>query len=318
MSHADEGTLHAYLDGELTTVEAAGLEAHLDGCVPCRARLEEARALIERAQGILGRAAPQPRLASGRTGARPLPRWLPLAWAASVLLALGAGWVARGGPSRQATDAMEQILDEDMPSPVTADRARASSVSTADRRDAPLPSAATGPGRGAATPDHEPATAKAEAREEADALARAAEPVAAADAAAPAAALVSREQAPDLAATLVAGAVINVAEMLELDSARRRLAGEVYRIAGLPLVAVRAGDDATVIVEQRLNGGLVRLTERNVSADEARSANRQPAALESTTTERLARYLGSLRIEIDGPVPADSLSRLLERLRPIE
>src|SRR5437879_7810887 len=36
MSHVDEGTLHAYLDGELPSAERATLEAHLEGCATCR------------------------------------------------------------------------------------------------------------------------------------------------------------------------------------------------------------------------------------------------------------------------------------------
>ena len=36
-----------------------------------------------------------------------------------------------------------------------------------------------------------------------------------------------------------------------------------------------------------------------------------------TATERLARFVGSVRVEIAGPLPADSLSRLLERVKPI-
>ena len=114
MSHVDEGTLHAYLDGELERIQpgaAAVLEAHLARCEECRARFEEARAVRDRASRILEHAgAPQVdvppfdavlRRARGGAGAagtagagrrRPL---LPLAWAASIALALAGGWWAR-------------------------------------------------------------------------------------------------------------------------------------------------------------------------------------------------------------------------------
>src|SRR5439155_15691994 len=49
MSHVDEGTLHAYLDGELPSSERVALEAHLAQCATCRAGLEEERALRARA-----------------------------------------------------------------------------------------------------------------------------------------------------------------------------------------------------------------------------------------------------------------------------
>ena len=56
MSHVDEGTLHAYLDGELPSTERAALEAHLAQCASCRATLTEERALLERASALLGSA----------------------------------------------------------------------------------------------------------------------------------------------------------------------------------------------------------------------------------------------------------------------
>src|SRR6266481_1796265 len=98
MSHVDDGTLHAYLDGELAPAEAQGVDAHFAQCPACRGRLEEERALITRAGELLALAAPPEReLPPFRAGdVRPLKRlwWqvrLPLAWAATVVLALGIG-----------------------------------------------------------------------------------------------------------------------------------------------------------------------------------------------------------------------------------
>ncbi len=104
MSHVDDGTLHAYLDSELSPPEAQGVEAHLAQCPGCRERLEEERALIARAGELLALAAPPDReLPPFRAGdVRPLTRlwWqvrLPLAWAATVALALGIGsYLGRG------------------------------------------------------------------------------------------------------------------------------------------------------------------------------------------------------------------------------
>src|ERR1051325_10141148 len=61
MSHVDEGTLHAYLDGELSSSERAAVDAHLGQCGECRAALAEERALLERASALLGSAPPRPR-----------------------------------------------------------------------------------------------------------------------------------------------------------------------------------------------------------------------------------------------------------------
>src|SRR2546430_1540567 len=110
MSHVDEGTLHAYLDGELPAGEAHDLEAHVAQCRECRVRLDEERALIARADELLGLAAPPDRaIPPFRPGDRepPVRLWwrvrLPLAWAATVVLALGAGLYLGSGvlPTRQ-------------------------------------------------------------------------------------------------------------------------------------------------------------------------------------------------------------------------
>jgi Putative zinc-finger len=98
MSHVDDGTLHAYLDGELSPPEAQGVEAHVAQCPACRERLAEERALIARATELLARAAPPERdLPPFRPGDSqpPVRLWwqvrLPLAWAATIALALGIG-----------------------------------------------------------------------------------------------------------------------------------------------------------------------------------------------------------------------------------
>src|SRR6184192_74701 len=98
MSHVDDGALHAYLDGELSPLESQDVEAHIAQCPGCRGRLEEERALIARADELLGLAAPPDRATPPfRPGDRepPVRLWwrvrLPLAWAATVVLALGAG-----------------------------------------------------------------------------------------------------------------------------------------------------------------------------------------------------------------------------------
>lgn len=108
MSHVDEGHLHAWLDGALDHYppdEAEAVRQHMATCERCAARLEEARALRAESRGILAGAdpgpGPLPELEEMRAEARrrgqdrgrrsSLRR---LAWAASVVLALGAGWMA--------------------------------------------------------------------------------------------------------------------------------------------------------------------------------------------------------------------------------
>lgn len=137
MSHIDEGLLHARLDGALAPEDPEWRAAreHLETCADCRRRLEEARVLRDAAREILAGAAPDsaPRpkfadlaaAASARGLERPTPavtegarpRWwrspVKLAWAASLVLAVGAGWMGRalvetggqgGAPAVQLAD----------------------------------------------------------------------------------------------------------------------------------------------------------------------------------------------------------------------
>ncbi|HEY8256345.1 MAG TPA: zf-HC2 domain-containing protein [Gemmatimonadales bacterium] len=54
MSHLDEGTLHALLDNELANSELMEIEAHLDGCNACSARLRAAREFLDEADRLVG------------------------------------------------------------------------------------------------------------------------------------------------------------------------------------------------------------------------------------------------------------------------
>ncbi len=112
MSHISEGLLHAHLDGAVGQDRAEQwllAEAHLSVCEDCRRRLEEARQLRDAAGEILAVAsapsASKPdfqELVAKAGNAAPLPRrkswWNStsrLAWAASLMLAVGAGWLGR-------------------------------------------------------------------------------------------------------------------------------------------------------------------------------------------------------------------------------
>ena len=131
MSHISKGDVHAYLDGALGAYpeEAARhVREHLDACLMCAQLLEGEKRLRQEASAILAASAQGPvefdpleelraRAAesdrqepaegaegSERTGrARPLggSRLYSLRWAATVVVSLGAGWMARAltGPA---------------------------------------------------------------------------------------------------------------------------------------------------------------------------------------------------------------------------
>src|SRR5687767_3094577 len=109
MSHIDDGLLTAWLDrprSALTAVESAKIEAHLSTCVACRARLEEAGTFRGRSSRILAASGPTQvatpsfeklldRAPVQVVRPSPRPNYVTLAWAASIMAALGLGWLTR-------------------------------------------------------------------------------------------------------------------------------------------------------------------------------------------------------------------------------
>lgn len=171
MSHVDEGLIHAYIDGAFPPGNPQGeeIEAHTALCVDCRVRLEKARELKERAQVVMHRLAPPsiamppfeevlarrdrqrsaaavaavpPAQAAGSPAPRNRRRSdifpIPFAWAATVILAVGAGWMGRELMLNQRTDADQAAaLVESRPAlPATPDAAPPASTETAAGADA--------------------------------------------------------------------------------------------------------------------------------------------------------------------------------------
>jgi hypothetical protein len=109
MSHVDEGALHAYLDGaldEYPAAEARRVREHVETCAECADRLAEERRVREDARAILDLAAPEVEVPTfeelrayvraGQSKRAASTRVYRMGWAASVVLALGTGWMLRG------------------------------------------------------------------------------------------------------------------------------------------------------------------------------------------------------------------------------
>jgi hypothetical protein len=181
MPHVDEGLLHAYLDGALDALREAGalphgttresIDAHLALCADCRALLETERTIRTRAGAVLDAVAPvvdvPPFSELFATRARRAPRRrFPLAWAASVLLALGAGWIANEVFRAQETSVLDELRAPAAPAVDNLAREPQNSMTQPELRDqadvvpepAPAPVApapVTGAAGGAAMRDAE-------------------------------------------------------------------------------------------------------------------------------------------------------------------
>jgi hypothetical protein len=73
MSHLDEGTLHALLDGELDLAEVSEIQLHLGSCVACGSRLQEVKQILAEADRLVGGM----EVPAGAARARPEPRRSP-------------------------------------------------------------------------------------------------------------------------------------------------------------------------------------------------------------------------------------------------
>lgn len=184
MPHITEGLLHAHLDGALGPDEQlqwAGAEAHLEVCDDCRRRLVEAAELRAAARALLTAAAPtgpatrpafeelaarararRAEPTSGRKTGRAAGTWwrtpAVLGWAASLVIAAGAGWIGRQLVVEQGLDApraAEHLRDAAAPeearvgrdaaaapaAPETGARFRAEAEAEAERRPGGPPEA---------------------------------------------------------------------------------------------------------------------------------------------------------------------------------
>jgi hypothetical protein len=322
MSHVDEGTIHAYIDGELPALERAAFDAHIEECATCRARLGEERALAQRASQLLSVVRPQERPAPPLDQLRVSHRslWgvrMPFAWAASIALALSIGYYMREPGSG--------VTEPEPPARMSLDQ---------DRATAP-----------AKTPVAAPAIPKASAETRAPAR----QPrVALRDSAPPASVAIADEardvaQQPQLnrAPLPAAGAVAPRIEeqpgktewpFVSQDQARQMLGAVPVGVPSLPVRGIRRNPagDGSLVVEQELDATtVIQLFQRSVEREQdaprarelasAKAQRRTDSAtpLLSGRTERLARFVGSLRVEIAGPLPQDSLNRLLEQVKPL-
>jgi len=342
MSHVDEGTLHAYLDGALPPDERVPVETHLAGCAECQERLAEARTLIARADALLALALPGEKAAPPLHELRRRPLWWqvrwPVAWAASIMLAVGLGWMVRGrtiergdlaqsaqDTAPQAPAVQQHLTDETrqvaaVPAPANRSRAglrqEGQNPPLASRADSATPTANA---VAEAVPGITP-TIVARDRAAAPALKPAAPtPVPSnyvdGSITTGAAGVTERGRAQPL--------LTSSWPIIQHGSATRMLGTELAMIPGVPLRDIRMSpySDGVVLVEQAIDSTVViQLYQRRAEAAEAVDSlavhrYMTPRDAERARVERLARFVGPLRVEIAGPLGTDSLSKLLELVK---
>lgn len=325
MRHLEDGLMMELVDGEVPSTALGEIQAHLATCAECRARLDAVRTLTDEVDGLvesLDENLPA-REAPGAMPFRTPVRWTrQLAWAASLVLAVGLGYAGRGAmestnpiTSQALVEADPQVAREAPPrtsapprgaTAATGGRESDGGRGQADRRDPPT-EAGTREAR-ATAPDQERsavedplppaaaasgvAVAAGERAELRGAVApkpvRTGEQSAARTAARIADDLVPRDQAT---APLARQRVAAVVDTVDLPEAMRRLGGSIRLIDGMVPVRLEArGDEVDVAYESSWGEVLLR-----------------QARLDETIT---------WRIVAPGTVPADSVTAWRSRVRP--
>jgi len=147
MSHLEEGLLHALLDGEIPSSELPPIQAHLESCPECRARLAAERELLaesDRLVDLVEVPAPGTSTVPAIVRRRPTRQWpRSLAWAATIVLAAGLGYLARSAGvyqvaskrSASRNDSGAVIATEHRAPVIARERSSSDSVIARERSD---------------------------------------------------------------------------------------------------------------------------------------------------------------------------------------
>src|SRR6266516_2208388 len=112
MSHLDEGTIHAWLDGAVDATRVREIEEHRSTCAECAAAVAEARGLIAGSSRILSALDDVPAGVTPkatfmpRAGVAPKRQWRTARWvtgiAAALMLAVGVTTWNRGAVKQES------------------------------------------------------------------------------------------------------------------------------------------------------------------------------------------------------------------------
>jgi hypothetical protein len=334
MRHIPEEELHAYLDQGLSRTQCVEIESHLADCASCRALRDGIAALRDRTTSLLARLAPHrtplPAFESLRKRAaeeasirrRRLQR---MAWAASLVAAVGLGWGASAVLGPGATSRAGA------PSP----RPRTAAV-------AQSAAAARQPSEPAASPPRQVIRTVRDSVRPSSSAAKMAR------------AVTTRERPvrPDRSAALAVLDLSPAPELTKLDPPQSRseefggmwrtlswdgaeaeTGKPLPRIEGLPVVQVQiqAGErgtrPVTVVAQQLSSGQVIRTIEGSASDDSHLLAARggsdsDSVALRTDSNPRsgqpadqaMAMQMGDRMLAITGALPPDSLRAMIRRL----
>ncbi|HEY7480692.1 MAG TPA: zf-HC2 domain-containing protein [Gemmatimonadales bacterium] len=336
MRHIPEDELHAYLDQGLSRSQCVEIESHLAACSSCRGNRDGIAALRDRTTALLARLAPPRRLPPPLDGLRALAaqrvssrrrRLRSGAWAASLVGALGLGWIASTivRPGAQPTVASRTpraatVTPATQPAESLVAEPKAVASGPASRRPTRTASIQV---RSEARSEPEPAgLAARKAREDSIRAAK----------------LAVLDPAPAIELTALRfpapGAARQFGGMwrtMSWDGAQSEAGEDVPHIDGLPVLAVevQANDQGTrplMVVAQQLASGQLIQTIEGPAADVSQLLSRRTATSSDgklsvtisdatpTPDQTMAMQRGDRMIAITGALPSDSLRAMIRRI----
>ena len=342
MRHIPEDELHAYLDQGLSRTQCVEIESHLADCPSCQATRDGIAALRDRTTALLSRLAPPRnvppafevlRRRAAEAASQRRRRLSIVAWAASLVAAVGLGWTASS--FLRSPEAAPLIAPVAARESTTAERTVASSsVVPAARLTATRPTGSADSGSSAGARPRQrinrPVGAQPVARtavaDSADAASRTAAALSVLD---PKPALeLTRLDQPDRRGLELNG----MWRTMSWDGAKAEAGERVPHIDGLPVMQVQIQNGErdsrpVMVVAQQLSSGQVIRTIEGPASDVSQMLSRRAmadvdtvllmgdsAALGPDASHAMAMQVGDRMLAITGNLPSDSLRAMIRRL----
>jgi anti-sigma factor RsiW len=331
MRHIPEDELHAYLDQGLSRTQCVEIESHLADCPSCPATRDGIAALRDRTTALLARLAPARSVPPGfhtlreradAVASKRRRRLHVAAWAASLVAAVGLGWMASSivRTSRPAGAAGPTVASGPAPlvaTPATPVRNPVESVSAV--RETP-PAARDSAGMRPRRAALKPVQVSGPSRDSMQS-----------------AALSVLDPKPAVELTRLdrsspSGELEGMWRTMSWDGAKAEAGERLPHIDGLPVVQVQVqsgeqGSRPVMVVAQQLASGQVIRTIEGPATDVSQLLSRRAitdvdslfllgdsARLGPEAIHAMAMQLGDRMLAITGDLPSDSLRAMIRRL----
>jgi hypothetical protein len=343
MRHIPEDELHAYLDQGLSRTQCVEIESHLADCPSCQAMRDGIAALRDRTTALLSRLGPPRhqvppafdslRRRAAEAASQRRRRLSLVAWAASLVAAVGLGWSASSmlrapDAPRPSTPVASAGAPTPAPSRAVPPAVAASAASASPRSVRSTPEIAVRSPGAEPRADRQTGPTASSATATAESV-QAASRTAALSVLDPKPALeLTRLEQPDRRGLELNG----MWRTMSWDGAKAEAGERVPHIDGLPVVQVQIQNGErdsrpVMVVAQQLSSGQVIRTIEGPATDVSQMLSRRAmadvdslflpgdtGARGSDASHAMAMQRGDRMLAITGDLPSDSLRAMIRRL----